>query len=273
MTKNLNPSRILAFLLACLLLLTGCQPTAEPTPETIVATEPPAQPTSQPSAPEATAPPAEESPAAISPDITLDPALTEDADSLMISGYVYEGLVRLDANGVPQPALAESWVISDDQLDYIFTLRANAAFSDGTVITPDVIVENFNRWFDPQHPLHGNGNYAAWQKLFLGFLGEKGADKRPISTVDGIQKVDFNSVLIHLNRLEPNLLTYLANPAFAFLNPDILAADSTYGGRNSTIISSGPYVVSSWNDAGLTLSPNPKYWGEKPQDDLEFIWK
>jgi ABC-type oligopeptide transport system substrate-binding subunit len=85
--------------------------------------------------------------------------------------------------------------------------------------------------------------------------------------------VDFNSVLIHLNRLEPNLLTYLANPAFAFLNPDILAADSAYGGRNSTIISSGPYVVSSWDDAGLTLSPNPKYWGEKPQDDLGFIWK
>ncbi len=272
MTKKLNRSRTLAFWAVCLLLLTGCQPAAEPTTVAAVATEPP-QPASQPAVPEATALPTEKSPTAINSNIHLDPALTEDADSIMVSSYVYEGLVRLDANGAPQPALAESWVVSDDQLDYIFTLRGNAAFSDGTVVTPDVVVENFNRWFDPQHPLHGNGNYATWQKLFLGFLGEKGADKRPVSTVDGIQKVDFNSILIHLNRLEPNLLTYLANPAFVILKPETLSADGSYGGRNSTIISSGPYVVSSWDDSGLALSPNPKYWGEKPQDELKFIWK
>jgi peptide/nickel transport system substrate-binding protein len=271
MTKNRSASPVLAFLLASLLLFTGCQPTPEPTP---AATEPPAQPTAPSEVPQGeSAPVVEEGPAAISSKITLDPALTEDADSLMVSRYVYEGLVRLDENGVPQPALAESWVVSDDQLDYIFTLRGNAAFSDGTVITPDVVVENFNRWFDPQHPLHGNGNYTTWEKLFLGFLGDKGEDKRPISTVDGIQKVDFNSVLVHLNRLEPNLLTYFADPAFAILNPDSLAADSAYGERGSTIISSGPYVVSSWDDSGLILSPNSNYWGEKPQEDLEFIWK
>ena len=91
--------------------------------------------------------------------------------------------------------------------------------------------------------------------------------------MDGIQKVDFNTVLIHLNRLEPNLLTYLADPAFAILKTDVLSADSAYGGRNSTIISSGPYVISSWTDSGLTLSPNPNYWGEKPSNDLKFIWK
>ena len=130
----------------------------------------------------------------------------------MVSQYLYEGLVSLDSSGNPQPALAESWVVSDDQLDYIFTLRANAAFSDGTAITPDIVADNFNRWFDPQNPLHGNGNYAAWQNIFLGFHGEKGADKRPISTVDGIQKVDFNTVLIHLNRLEPKMLDLSGRP-------------------------------------------------------------
>jgi len=121
--------------------------------------------------------------------------------------------------------------------------------------------------------LHGNGNYAAWQETFLGFHAEKGADKRPVSTIDGIQKVDFNTVLIHLNRLEPNLLTYLADPAFAILKTDTLAADSAYGGRDSTIISSGPYLISSWTDDGLTLSPNPKYWGDKPTEGLKFIWR
>lgn len=270
MTKYLTPSRTLTFLLTCLLVLTGCQPAAESMP---AATEPPAASLPTQSAPtsEAAAPVPTESITAISPDITLDPALTQDTDSLMVSQYLYEGLVRLDESGNPQPALAESWVISDDQLDYIFKLRGNAAFSDGAPITPDIVADNFNRWFDPQNPLHGNGNYAAWQETFLGFHGEKGDDKRPKSTVDGIQKVDFNTVLIHLNRLEPNLLIYLAKPEFAVLKTESLA--DGYGERGSLIVSSGPYTISAWTDDGLTLSPNPNYWGEKPQEDLEFIWK
>jgi ABC-type transport system substrate-binding protein len=268
MTTYSTPSRIFTFSLVCLILLAGCQPRAESTP---VATDQPVSPTQvQPSG---ESPAQAENATAIDAGITLDPAVTQDADSLMVSQHLYEGLVSLDASGAPQPALAESWVVSDDQLDYIFKLRSNAAFSDGTPITPDIVAANFNRWFDPQSPLHGNGNYATWKKTFLGFHGEKGADKRPISTVDGIQKVDFNTVLIHLNRLEPKFLNYLADPAFAILKTDALAADSKYGGRDSTIISSGPYVVSSWTDAGLTLVPNPKYWGTAPPEDLKFIWR
>jgi len=265
MTPYLTPSRIPAFLLICLFLLTACQP------KTIVTDEPNPPPTQAPVA--ATSPTLTDNPNVVSANITLDPALTQDVDSLKVSRYLYEGLVSLDSSGKVQPALAESWVVSDDQLDYIFTLRGNAVFSDGTPITPDIVADNFNRWFDPQNSLHGKGNYATWQNIFQGFHGEKSADKRPKSQVDGIQKVDFNTVLIHLNRLEPKMLTYLADPAFAILKTDALAADSKYGGRNSKIISSGPYVISSWTDAGLTLSPNPKYWGTAPQGDLKFVWR
>jgi ABC-type oligopeptide transport system substrate-binding subunit len=264
MTPYLTPSRIPTFLFVSLFLLTACQP------KTVATDTPISSPTQAPSSMASPAP--TENLNIISAKITLDPALTQDPDSLKVSQYLYEGLVSLDSSGNPQPALAESWVISDDQLDYIFKLRGNAAFSDGTLITPDIVVDNFNRWFDPQSPLHGKGNYAAWQDIFFGFHGEKGVDMRPKSQVDGIQKVDFNTVLIHLNRLEPKMLTYLANPSFAILKTDALAADSAYGGRNSKIISSGPYVISSWTDAGLTLGPNPKYWGTKPQVELKFIW-
>lgn len=202
----------------------------------------------------------------------LDPAVTQDADSLKISQFLYEGLVRLDANGEPTAGLAESWVISDDQLDYIFTLRPGMTFSDGTPITPDVIIANFDRWFDPQNSLHGQGDYAAWQEYFLGFAGEKDADERPVSPYDGIQKVDQNTILIHLNRAMPELLTVLAQPAFAILDPEALSTDG-YGQRDSAIVSSGPYLVKDWSDAGLQLSPNPEYWGEAPAGDLEFGWQ
>lgn len=204
--------------------------------------------------------------------LSLDPAKTEDPNSLLVSNYLYEGLVRSDENGQVVPGLALSWVISDDELDYIFDIRQNAKFSDGSTITVDAIVANFNRWFEPENPLHGDGNYPSWLKLFLAFNGERDANDRAISQVDGIQKVDTNTMLIHLSRQEPQLLSYLTQPAFAILSPSALES-STYGTRQSTIISSGPYVVTSWTEEEIKLSPNPQYWNPQAADVMNFILK
>ncbi len=250
----------LGAILVFTLLLTGCQPQADPVEESEPASQ--TEPDSTPQADE---------PIAINASILLDPATTEDADSLLVSGFLYEGLVRLDESGTVQPGIAASWVISDDQLNYIFEIRPNAKFSNGSAITTDVIVENFNRWFDPQSALHGNGNYPTWLRIFLGFNGERDADNRAISPVDGIQKVDQNTVIIHLNRRVPELLEYLAEPAFAVLDPSALTTG--YGTRTSTIISSGPYRVSSWTDAGLTLARNPEYWQPAAKAEINFTWK
>src|SRR5690349_11365910 len=118
--------RLLTFIFL-IFLLVACQPKATATEETTTEPAASASPSSQTSSKDAES---------ISRDLFLDPALTQDADSLKISQYLYEGLVVLDGSGNPQPGLAESWVISDDQLDYIFTLRPGAVFSDGTAITP-----------------------------------------------------------------------------------------------------------------------------------------
>jgi ABC-type transport system substrate-binding protein len=265
MYQRIFSSRFFVFVLFATFLLAACQPqtppaTEEPVVSPLPATETPL-PTEEPSDPNM-----------LQSHILLDPALAVDADSVRVNQHLYTGLVVLDANGEPQPGIAESWTISDDQLTYIFTLRSDAAFSDGSPITPDDVADNVNRWLDPQSPLRGTGNYETWQQVFAGFLGEEDADGRPVSPVDGVQKVDFNTVIIHLNRPVPELLTLLADPAFAVLKPDSLS-EGNYGMINSSIISSGPYIVSSWTADSLTLTPNPAYWGEVPQGDLQFTFR
>jgi len=260
-----TPSRLFALLLTLAFLLAACQPQT-PTP-----TEAPAGVPAQP-ATETPAPAMPEDPNSISRDIWLDPALARDADSMRINQYLYEGLVTLDASGNPQPGIAESWLISEDTLAYTFVIRPDAVFSDGSPITPDDIVANVTRWLDPESPLRGEGNYEAWQEVFDGFLGEKDSDGRPVSPVDGVQKVDFNTVILHLNRPVPDLLVHLANPALVVLKPGALE-QANYGKITSTIVSSGPYVVSSWTSDGLVLSPNPAYWGMVAQVEMEFTFR
>jgi ABC-type transport system substrate-binding protein len=154
-------------------------------------------------------------------------------------------------------------------LTYTFILQEDAAFSDGSAITPDVVVDNVNRWLDPESPLRGTGNYETWLAFFQGFLGEKDSDDRPISPVDGVNKIDFSTIVLHLNRPVPDLLVYLADPAFAIVKPESLQ-DGSYGTINSPIIASGPYQVSSWTSDKLVLTPNPLFWGMAAQVELEF---
>ncbi len=80
---------------------------------------------------------------------TIDPALNSSVDGATYIIHMFDGLYRLDKNGKPEPALAESVDISDDQLTYTFHMREGVQFSDGTPITAQTIVDSWTRAIDP----------------------------------------------------------------------------------------------------------------------------
>jgi peptide/nickel transport system substrate-binding protein len=212
---------------------------------------------------------------AISGDLVLDPAqiASDDVSSLIICDYLYDSLVTLDGGSIGA-GIALSWDESDDGLAYEFQLRTDAVFTDGSPVTADVVLDNFNRWFDPEHPLHGADSsvYQAWLQYFAGFLGELDADDKPISLFDGIEKVDNRTVLIHLNEPMPEFLETIAMPFFSILNPTALE-NGDYGMTASSVDGTGAYLVGEWTDTGLTLVPNNDFWGDTPADDLQFIFE
>ncbi|MBK9122322.1 MAG: peptide ABC transporter substrate-binding protein [Chloroflexi bacterium] len=57
---------------------------------------------------------------------TLNPV---DAD---ITALIFEGLTTINAFGEPVPALAENWIVSSNGLEYVFTLRNDIVWHDGT---------------------------------------------------------------------------------------------------------------------------------------------
>lgn len=253
--------RVLCVMMLLGLLLIACGP-ASPTAEETQAVGPVSGETAT------TAPP--EAQPSLSRGLLLDPANAEDADSQLVNSYLYEGLVRLEGDTVV-PALALAWTMSDDGLDYIFSLRPGVVFHDGTPFNADAVLANFNRWFDPSDPLRGAGTYNGWKSVFLGFKGELQENGSPVSPFDGIEKVDELTVLIHLNRQEPSFLASLAQPYFAMVSPAALASSGgNYGTAGSQIAGTGPYIVSSWTDTNLILQPNTSYWGEIPVVALEF---
>ncbi|NEP60032.1 MAG: ABC transporter substrate-binding protein [Symploca sp. SIO2G7] len=74
---------------------------------------------------------------------TFNSPLNESAFSVF--GYIYSGLIT--ENGLTaelEPALAESWEISEDQKRITFTLREGLKWSDGEPLTADDVVFSYN---------------------------------------------------------------------------------------------------------------------------------
>jgi len=86
----------------------------------------------------------------------LDPARNSELFEYQIFSQIYEPLLTLDSDyKTILPCLAESWSISEDNLEYTFQLRPNIQFHDGSSLTADVIQFSFNRQINlrPKYPL------------------------------------------------------------------------------------------------------------------------
>lgn len=62
---------------------------------------------------------------------------------------VFDNLIYLDAQGVPQPWLAKSWTISPDGKTYTFQLRDDVTFSDGSRFDAEALRLNLEHMRDP----------------------------------------------------------------------------------------------------------------------------
>src|SRR5689334_15372523 len=68
--------------------------------------------------------------------------------------FAYEGLTRENGiTGKVEPALAESWTISEDKQHVVFTLRQGLKWSDGQPLTADDVVFTYRDIvFNPDIP-------------------------------------------------------------------------------------------------------------------------
>ena len=79
----------------------------------------------------------------------LDPQTTEDGTSFEVIADYMDGLMQMDKNGEPVPAIAESYEESSDGLTWTFHLRKDAKWSNGTPVTAKDFVFAWQRAVDP----------------------------------------------------------------------------------------------------------------------------
>ena len=84
--------------------------------------------------------------ATISEPLTFNLALARDAGSSGVLGYLFEGLTQTSwLNDEIEPLLAKSWERSDDGLRWVFHLRDDVQWHDGTLFTAHDVEFTFRR--------------------------------------------------------------------------------------------------------------------------------
>jgi ABC-type transport system substrate-binding protein len=107
--------------------------------------------------------------------VGLDVVDETDGESFYIGTNVYESLFRFGPTDTKAyPALAESYEVSEDGLEWTFHLRQGVKFQDGTDFNADAVLFNFDRIWDKDHPYRAGNtktfDYFSW--FFGGFKGE-----------------------------------------------------------------------------------------------------
>src|SRR5262245_61401772 len=67
--------------------------------------------------------------------LVSDPA--RDPAAADVRALLFDGLMRIGADGLPEPALAQSWEVDDSGQVYTFTLRTDVTWHDGAPLVAD----------------------------------------------------------------------------------------------------------------------------------------
>lgn len=192
---------------------------------------------------------------------TLDPTEAEDFWTIRVIMNLGSGLVGLDQNLKPVPALALKWAQSPDGKTYTFTL-GDFLWSDGKPVTSLDFIEGFKRTLSPD-TISKVG--FPWIKIVKNGPEFKSGKIKDFSLV-GVSAPDEKTVVINLSQPSPHILPLLALP-FAFPQRKFGDAFPLKAGSPSC----GPYLISEWRPGqNPLLSPNPKYFAP-PKNRVRFI--
>lgn len=190
---------------------------------------------------------------------SLDPAVITGQPEGRIVNALFEGLTTFTREGKAVPGMAESWTISDDKLTYLFKIRADAKWSDGTPLTAHDFVASWKRTLSPETA--ASYNY----QLFYVKNGQAFAEGKitDFSQV-GVKALDDRTLEVTLENPTPFFLDLCATPP---LEPVPMKVIEKYGDdwiKPGRIISNGAYMLEDWriNDS-VRLKKNPYYWNTK----------
>ncbi|HUS97406.1 MAG TPA: ABC transporter substrate-binding protein, partial [Hyphomicrobiaceae bacterium] len=181
--------------------------------------------------------------------LTLDPHARNEGPTHAFNHHIYEPLVIRNARGKVQPALADSWSVSENPKIWTFNIRKGVAFHDGTALTADDVVFSLGRARSPVSDIAIR-----------------------LSGIAHIRKIDSHTVQIETRGRDPLLPIQLTD---VFIMSRQWTTTHLPGNQPvvSTANGTRPFVLASRTPGKETvLKRNPNYW-DTPPEITELVYR
>jgi peptide/nickel transport system substrate-binding protein len=174
----------------------------------------------------------------------FDPHLTVSPSSFETIRYIYDTLVRTDAQGMPQAGLAERWEVSEDGRVWSFYLKDGILFHSGKNLTGQDVAYSIERLIDP-----ATANLRA----------------KDYSFIDSLTISDTLTVNIRLNEPRATLPLDLANE-WAAIVPEEAGNQLYY-----RPIGTGPFQLKEWEKGNYVTLQRSLHITESVEPSIDEI--
>ena len=186
--------------------------------------------------------------------VNLDPLHTFTAMESQLFTALYEGLLVNDPSTLePVAGVAEEWEASDKGRIWRFTLRADAAYSNGDPVRARDFVAAWLRMLDPD----ARAEYSFLFDVIKGARAYRSGLSRDPKAV-GVRAVSDRLLEVELDKPAAHFLKLLCHISFLPLHQSLVT--STDWNEAATVIGNGPFAVTAKSDAEIVLEQNSHYW-------------
>ena len=213
----------------------------------------------------------------------LNTSLSADSEAII---NTYDGLMEYDNEGELQPALAESYEVSDDGLTYTFHIRKGVSWVDSqgrevADVTADDFVAGMQHMMDCQAGLEylvqgvivGADAYISGETSDFSEVGVKAVDDYTLEyTLE--QPTSYFMTMLGYGVFAPMSRSYYESQGGKFgVEFDSSASDYTYGKDPNSIAYCGPYLVTSSTEKNsIVFELNESYWNAANVANKKITW-
>jgi ABC-type oligopeptide transport system substrate-binding subunit/class 3 adenylate cyclase/tetratricopeptide (TPR) repeat protein len=189
--------------------------------------------------------------------LNLDPTMCNDEDSGLAIRQLFSGLVEVTPEMDVVPDVARSWEVSEGGRKYLFHLRDDVRWSDGSPVTAGDFEYAWKR------VLHPNTDSPA-ASLLYDIKAAKDFHVANVSNPDdvGVRAIDPFTLAVELEGPTGYFLSLLSNPAVYPVPRHVVKARGSEWAEAGPIVSNGPFQLEDWQPGhSMVLVRNPEYHG------------
>jgi len=193
-------------------------------------------------------------------DIELDFRKSYYSSEAQIFTGIYEGLFSYHPVTLePVPAMAASWLLSEDKKQWTFNIRQSSRYWNGDPITAEDFRTAWLSLLDPQR----DSPYSSFFDVIEGARDYRNGIERNPETV-GISVPNPRTLIVKLNSPASFFPAMLCHHSFSPIHSSMVnkkdwsAKDGQ--GKWTPPVSNGPYKIVSMNEENILLQKNEYYW-------------